>query len=115
MDDNLNTKDAKTIGIIELHNIDHETGKDMFIDVRKKEEWDEGHIEWFTHIPLHEIKNHLDEFKKHERVFFICQSGGRSSMASEILSEADVWNAYNVDGGIEEWKELGFPIVSPKV
>ena len=112
MSDYTSNSGVKITSIVELNNIDHLTGKDMFIDVRKKEEWDAGHIGWFTHIPLHEIKDHLDEFKKFERVFFICQSGGRSNMAIETLNEAGVQNAYNIDGGMEEWSELGFPTVT---
>lgn len=112
MEESEDNNNIKTVGIVELRNINHETGKDIFIDVRTNDEWNAGHIAWFTHIPLNEIKNHLDEFKKHDRVFFICHTGGRSSMASETLKEAGVLNAHNVDGGMEEWIALGFPVVA---
>lgn len=111
MEDSPQQSNSRTISNVVLHNMDHTSAKDIFVDVRKKDEWNAGHIEWFKHIPLDKIFDHVEEFKKYERVFLICHSGGRSSMASDSLQSAGVPNTFNIEGGMEEWKELGFPTV----
>lgn len=42
--------------------------------------------------------------------FLYCASGGRSSKASQELIKAGATKVYDLDGGINAWKNAGFPI-----
>ena len=68
------------------------------LDVRTVDEFQSGHIKGSKNIPLDQINNKLAELKKTGNpVITVCQSGGRSSMAKTILSNAGV-EAYNGGG-----------------
>lgn len=80
-----------------------------FIDVRTKDEFASGHAKSTTNIPLDSISDKAEELKKFERVYVICQSGGRSGRAVDILGSLGV-NAINVPGGTIAWRSAGLPM-----
>ncbi len=80
----------------------------LFVDVRTHEEWDEGHIAGFTHIPLSSIEAHIPELKRASRIYFICRSGGRSETACDTLADHDYHNAVNVLGGMIAWEKAKY-------
>ncbi len=82
----------------------------LFVDVRRKEEWDAGHIDGFRHIPLAELEEHLETLKKYALVYLLCHSGGRSRRACDMLASAGHSGAMNVLGGITAWIARGYPI-----
>jgi len=86
----------------------------VIIDVRTKEEWDSGHIEGATHIPLKNLSNKIDEFTKdyNEEILLYCRSGNRSGKAKKLLDEIGYTNTKNL-GGIKNVNEnYGYEIVS---
>ena len=47
---------------------------------------------------------------KDQEIILYCKNGYRSSIAAKILIERGfVGKIYNMIGGIDEWKEAGFP------
>lgn len=57
------------------------------IDVRTQREWDSGHIEGSRHIPLDDLKNHVDELKALNKPLVVCcESGVRSAKAAKFLN-----------------------------
>jgi rhodanese-related sulfurtransferase len=80
-----------------------------FIDVRTKEEYRAGHAKGARNIPLDDVVERAEELKTYERVYIICQSGGRSARAVDALSALDV-NAINVPGGTIAWKYARLPM-----
>ncbi|GAA3781435.1 hypothetical protein GCM10022271_12170 [Corallibacter vietnamensis] len=57
------------------------------IDVRTQREWDSGHIEGSRHIPLDDLKNHVDELKTLNKPLVVCcKSGVRSAKAAKFLN-----------------------------
>lgn len=83
----------------------------VFIDVRSSAEFSSGHAKGARNIPLGEITStRIEELKNASEVYLICQSGGRSSMATSKLLSAGV-NAINVAGGTSAWRAAGLPIV----
>ncbi len=92
-----------SITVEELSKMDHDSGKFFFVDVRESSEWEEGHIEWFTHIPLRQVPNRINEFLGYEKVLFICRSGARSAQACNTLRTVGIDTAYNVQGGMVAW------------
>lgn len=91
--------------------LEHKPKNVIVIDVRTKEERDEGYIEGTTHIPLNQIPFQVEEIARAEKVYFQCAKGGRSASACEILIKSDFPDVYNVVGGIEDWKRKGFKII----
>lgn len=83
----------------------------FFLDVRTPEEYAEGHVEGSTLIPVEELKGRLSEVPKDKRVYVYCHSGKRSAAASGILVKSGFTNIENIEGGINAWKEAGYPVV----
>ena len=86
----------------------------IIIDVRTKEEWNSGHIEGATHIPLKKLLNKIDNFTKdyNEEILLYCRSGNRSGKAKKLLDEIGYTNTKNL-GGIESVSEnYGYKIVN---
>ena len=68
------------------------------LDVRTHAERSKGWIEGFWHIPLDELREHLDELPKDKPVYVHCHSGLRSYLACRILS-GHGYDCYNLSGG----------------
>lgn len=73
------------------------------LDVREPAEWAEGHIEGAAHIPLGQLVERLSEIDQSQEVYVVCRSGGRSSLACELLMEKG-YNVVNVIGGMNAWQ-----------
>lgn len=68
------------------------------IDVREKEEFEQGHIINAVNIPLGEIRDRIDEIPKDRPVYLHCRSGQRSYNAVMALQHLGFDNIYNVAG-----------------
>ena len=58
------------------------------LDVRRRLEWSEAHIEGATHIPLHYLPDRLHD-PPARPIWVHCQAGYRASIAASILHAAD--------------------------
>jgi phage shock protein E len=75
------------------------------IDVRSDSEWNGGHVPGAVHIPVEQLEKRMNEVKRDGTpMFIVCASGGRSSSASELLSNRGFLNVNNVDGGMNAWR-----------
>ncbi len=81
------------------------------IDVRATSEYKEGHIAGVKHIHGGYIINRLNEVPRTGDVILQCATGNRSSVAASVLLREGIYNVYNLIGGIEAWREAGFPVV----
>lgn len=77
------------------------------IDVRSKSEWGEGHINdsRVINIEVNSLLFDTSKIDKSKKIFLICESGGRSSYGTMILSSKG-YNAVNVLGGMSEFRKL---------
>ncbi len=82
----------------------------VVLDVRTLSEYDSGHIRHAKLVPLAELEGRLSELKKSDEILVYCLSGGRSSMASQILADNGFLYVYNMLGGITAWISQGFPV-----
>jgi rhodanese-related sulfurtransferase len=78
--------------------IDH-----TLIDVRTTSEYASGHIPHAVNIPLDQLARRLEEVPRSRPVVVVCQSGGRSQTASDILAKAGFQKVYNLQGGTSSW------------
>jgi hydroxyacylglutathione hydrolase len=85
--------------------------KPVVVDVRRHSEWNEGHIEGAMHIYLGRLPERLSEIPADKPVVLQCKTGTRSSFATSILLKAGRKHVYNLLGGIDAWKKLGYPLV----
>ncbi|MDP4285573.1 MAG: FAD-dependent oxidoreductase [Bacteroidota bacterium] len=85
----------------EIENIQAE---DMLIDVRRKDEYDDGKIANAINIPVDEIRNRLDEIPKDKNVYIYCEAGLRGYLAQRILRQNGFDNVFNLSGGYHTWK-----------
>ena len=78
----------------------------MVIDVRNDDEYAAGHVAGAASIPLPEIEARMQELPKDQTLYFICQGGGRSGKAADLLSESG-FDVRSVGGGTSAWVEAG--------
>ena len=84
----------------------------MLIDLRDAKDFREGHISGSRNIPYSQITSHLEELKSSERpLVFICNLGQIAGTALQQVGHAD---SYRLDGGINNWKVQGLPLIKSK-
>jgi hydroxyacylglutathione hydrolase len=98
---------------INVQELSHRLGEQnlTIIDVRATSEYKDGHIAGVKHIHAGYIENRLDEVPRSGNVILQCATGNRSSVACSVLLREGIHNVFNLIGGIEAWKEAGFPVV----
>lgn len=82
----------------------------FILDVRTEEEYDAGHIADSVLIPHTELSTRLDEVPKDISILVYCRSGQRSAIASQELVDNGYSEVYNMEGGIVEWQNAGYPV-----
>ncbi len=79
----------------------------QLIDVREPDEVAEGTIQGSKNIPLSELPERIGELDRSKRVALFCRSGGRSTKACELLTEAGFADVVNLAGGMLAIEEQG--------
>ncbi len=88
----------------------HKNKDVLLLDVRTAKEYAQEHVLGAQTLPLSSITNETaDHLKKYKRVYVICQTGGRSSVATRLLASVGI-HAINTPGGIESWKAHKLPL-----
>ena len=77
----------------------------LLIDVREPMEREMGFIEGSINIPLHEIRERLDEIPKDKELYVSCQVGLRGYLAARILKQHG-YNVKNLDGGYKTYSDV---------
>lgn len=75
--------------------------KPTILDVREQDEWDAGHVDYATHLPLGNVETDVEKIlpNKNEMIIACCASGGRSAQAVEKMKELGYTNVKNLTGG----------------
>jgi rhodanese-related sulfurtransferase len=102
-----------TIGTDEAKNM-IEAGTRV-IDVRQPDEWNRGHIAEAELVSLDGIYVFGKALKElnlptDEDVIFVCASGQRSSVASEIALVTGLNKVYNLANGMNGWLNRRYPV-----
>ena len=77
----------------------------VVLDVREPMEREMGFIEGSINIPLHEIRERLDEIPKDKELYVSCQVGLRGYLAARILKQHG-YNVKNLDGGYKTYSDV---------
>ncbi len=91
-----------------------ERGDIVLIDTREPIEFSEARIEGATLVPVGMVPSEIEKAApdKSARIVLHCAAGMRSQTAAEQMAEMGYTNLANVTGGIMEWQEKGFPVLS---
>jgi molybdopterin/thiamine biosynthesis adenylyltransferase/rhodanese-related sulfurtransferase/molybdopterin converting factor small subunit len=92
------------------------SGKALIVDVRDKEEYNEGHIEGAVHLPRSflEMKAEAALSDREAPIIVHCAGGVRSLLAAESLRRLGYTNVRSMAGGFAKWKDQGLPFVKPR-
>jgi len=84
----------------------------VILDVRTEAEFNDGHIESATNIPVDDLSSRLSELSKNNELLVYCRTGNRSTTAVGILEDNGYTRLFHMDGGITEWTREGYPTVN---
>src|SRR5262245_14228398 len=87
----------------------------LFVDVRERNEWDEGHLPGAVFLPRNNLESRVEALipDKTRSLVVYCGSGSRSAFATKALHELDYENAVNLSGGFADWKRNGYEVTIP--
>lgn len=89
----------------------------VLIDVRSPSEHESGAIPGTDlNIDFREIQARHREIgaQLDDHIVVYCQSGRRSNIAAETLSDLGYRHVYNVAGSMNAWIEAGYPVERPR-
>jgi hydroxyacylglutathione hydrolase len=81
------------------------------VDVRERDEWEDGHIPGSVHRPYHDIDAIPPGIDPAQSVAAICASGQRAAVAASLLARHGARDVVHVvDSGVPAWEREGWPI-----
>lgn len=78
--------------------------KILFVDIREKEEYLEGHIDNAVHVPYEGLERKLDWFQSYRMLILYCGHGNRSLLAARGLNNKGL-RVGSIVGGYEAYRE----------
>jgi hydroxyacylglutathione hydrolase len=101
--------DGERSQTVELEELDAllADGKVTVLDVREKDERDEGYIAGSRHIPYRLVPAWIDELRDAQPVVTICSSGSRAAIAASVLVAEGIEARPVLHGGVQDWAERG--------
>ena len=90
-------------------------GSAVFVDVRERDEWDEGIVPGAIHIPRGNLESRIEGLvpDRSTELVLYCSAGSRSAFAAKALDELGYENVTSLTGGFTDWKRNGYPIETP--
>jgi molybdopterin/thiamine biosynthesis adenylyltransferase/rhodanese-related sulfurtransferase len=88
----------------------------VWVDVRERDEWEEGHIPGAVHVPRGYLESRIEGVApdKAVPVVLYCASGNRSAFAAKTLQELGYEHATSLHGGFTDWKRNGYDVQLPR-
>jgi molybdopterin/thiamine biosynthesis adenylyltransferase/rhodanese-related sulfurtransferase len=86
------------------------------VDVRERDEWDEGHLPGAVHVPRGHLESRIEQAApdKSRPVVVYCAGGNRSAFATKTLEELGYERVMSLAGGFTDWKRNGYPYEVPE-
>jgi molybdopterin/thiamine biosynthesis adenylyltransferase/rhodanese-related sulfurtransferase len=88
----------------------------LFVDVRERDEWEEGHLPGAVHIPRGNLESRIETAApdRSAPVVVYCATGNRSAFGAKSLADLGYENVVSLTGGFTDWKRNGYEIVMPR-
>lgn len=85
----------------------------FILDIRKKTDFDQGHLKSAMHIPLVDLDGQIKKLEKHKQspILITCDHGQISPGAGSILRKHGFDKLYTIAGGLNAWKSEHMPVV----
>ena len=85
----------------------------LVIDVRKAEEFEQGHIVNARNVPLERVQKDDDAINKQKSkiLLAVCADGATSGRAAGHLRKSGYENAFSLKGGLAGWRADNLPLV----
>jgi glyoxylase-like metal-dependent hydrolase (beta-lactamase superfamily II)/rhodanese-related sulfurtransferase len=87
-------------------------GSIQIVDVRRKPEWEHGHISNALHKPLDRVAQMLGDLDPKRPVVVHCKGGYRSAIGCSLIQRAGFENVTNLVGGLDAWQATGLPVAA---
>ncbi len=86
------------------------------IDVREQTEWDSGHVDGATLLPLNELTQRIADIEpdREAPLLLHCAVGARSGRGAAKLAEMGYTNVVSMKAPLGAWKEHGGPWEEPR-
>ncbi|MBV9099667.1 MAG: molybdopterin-synthase adenylyltransferase MoeB [Candidatus Dormibacteraeota bacterium] len=86
------------------------------IDVRERNEFEEGHIPGAVHLSKGFIETRIEDAvpRRSTPITLYCAGGVRSLLAARALHELGYEDVQSMGGGFNAWKQAGFDFVVPR-
>lgn len=87
----------------------------IILDIRTPEEFGDGIIDGAVNIDFYEpdFASNLDALDKDASYVVYCRSDNRSGQAMDTFADLGFQQVTEIDGGIVNWYEQGYPVVLP--
>ena len=92
--------------------IDRQQDTRVILDVRTPQEVAGGVIPGAVHLDYHrdDFSQMLSQLDKEMTYYVYCHSGVRSAWTADMMEEMGFKQVYDYKGGMQEWKELAYPL-----
>lgn len=102
---NLFSKKYSNVSAEKANELISENKELVILDVRTKEEYQNGHIKGAKLFPVQTLAGRISELKKFQGhpILVYCASGGRSPSALKYLIDNDFKEIYHLNRGISSW------------
>ena len=89
----------------------------LVVDVRERDEFEEGAIKDAVHVPRGYLELRIENVApdRSRPIVLYCAGGVRSALAARSLEELGYENVSSLAGGFGAWKNAGLPYVVPRV
>jgi molybdopterin/thiamine biosynthesis adenylyltransferase/rhodanese-related sulfurtransferase len=86
------------------------------LDVREGDEFEQGYLNKALFIPRGFLEQRVEKAisDKTQPVVVYCAGGTRSALAAKTLQDLGYTDVFSMRGGFTEWKNNGFPFVTPE-
>ena len=84
----------------------------VVLDIRTPEEFNDVRLAGAINVDYYDadFDDQLDALDKNDPYVMYCRSGNRSSDAIKTMKELGFVEVYEIDGGIVNWYDSGFPV-----
>jgi sulfur-carrier protein adenylyltransferase/sulfurtransferase len=88
----------------------------VLVDVREREEWQQGRIPGAVHVPRGHLESRIEQAapERSRPVLLYCSAGNRSAFAAKTLRDLGYERAISLAGGYTDWQRSGLPTELPR-
>src|SRR4051812_13757820 len=104
------------ISEIDARDLQARNGNAVLVDVRERDEWEEGHIPGAVHVPRGYLESRIENVAPDRTapVVLYCASGARSAFGAKALAELGYEQVSSLAGGFTDWKRNGYEVELPR-